>query len=84
MKKNYFLLIMAFCCLFSVTQKSYGQLSFNSTPVTTAAVGAPYTYSSFASDGTNNVPAMTCPTKPAWMSFAATGSNSMETVAPFI
>ena len=84
MKKNYFLLIMAFCCLSSVTQKSYGQLSFNSTPVTTATVGGPYTYSPFASDGTNNAPAMTCPTKPAWMSFAATGSNSMETVAPFI
>ena len=84
MKKNYFLLIMAFCCLFSVTQKSYGQLSFDSTPVTTATVGAPYTYSSFASDGTSNGPAMTCPTKPAWMSFAATGSTSMQTFGPTI
>jgi hypothetical protein len=29
MKKNYLLLIMAFCCLFSITQKSYGQEKLN-------------------------------------------------------
>lgn len=75
---------MVLCCLFSITQKSYGQLSFNSTPVTTATVGTPYTYSSFASDGTSNGPAMTCPTKPAWMSFAANGSSSMQTFGPTI
>ncbi|MBE0390345.1 Serine/threonine-protein kinase PknD [Flavobacterium sp. PL0002] len=75
---------MVLCCLFSITQKSYGQLTFESTPITTATVGTSYTYSAFASDGTINVPTITCPTLPTWMSFAADGSTSMVTFGPSI
>ncbi|MDO8317031.1 MAG: HYR domain-containing protein, partial [Flavobacterium sp.] len=84
MKKNHFMLLWVLTCLFSLPQISYGQLSFNSTPVTTATVSVPYTYSSFAADGTSNAPTMTCPTKPAWLNFAASGSTSMVTFGPTI
>lgn len=84
MRKNYFLLLWVLTCLFSLPQISYGQLSFNSIPVTTATVNVPYTYSSFAADATSTAPAMTCPTKPAWLNFAASGSTSMVTFGPTI
>ena len=50
--------------------------SFISTPITLASAGAFYTYSSFSDDGSDFSPAISCSTKPDWLSFSGTGSSS--------
>ncbi|MCX6256431.1 MAG: putative Ig domain-containing protein, partial [Bacteroidia bacterium] len=56
---------------------------FTSTPVTTGTQGIVYTYNITCSDpNVGNTLTITCPTKPSWLTFTATGSTAVLTGTP--
>jgi hypothetical protein len=68
--------IVSFLLVITSVGVSQAQPTFSSTPVTTATVGAPYTYGISATDPSNSVLTFSAITKPAWLTLNNNGQSA--------